>query len=112
MKIERAELDGTSIPVTTPEIQATPTLTSQKGRGKPSEPKAKAKVPTNVPLIQKSGILEELQDFDEESFEMLNPLETEKDAEIQCLQSRMLNIENALQQVIGHLAAQRTPPEQ
>ena len=41
-------------------------------------------------------VIEELED---ESFEVL-PLETEKDAEIQCLQARMLNIENALQQVI------------
>ena len=93
-------------------LEPTLTLQSQKGRGKSSMPKAKAKSQATVPLIHKSGILEELEDFDEETFEMLNPLETEKDAEIQVLQSRMLNIENALQQVICHLEAQKQSQEQ
>lgn len=52
-------------------------------------------------------VIEELED---ESFEVL-PLETEKDAEIQCLQARMLNIENALQQVIQHLGSRQEKAE-
>ncbi len=85
MKIERAELEGTSVPVTDPFLETTLTHQPPKGRGKTSMPSAKAKSQINVPLIQKSGLLEELEDFEEETFEMLNPLETEKDAEIQAM---------------------------
>ena len=80
--------------------------------GKPSVSKAKAKVQPKMPPMTTAELLEEIDEFEEDTFEMLNPLETEKDAEIQCLQNRMLNIENALQQVICHLGAQQPTQEQ
>ena len=53
---------------------------------------------------------DEIEELEDESFEVL-PLETEKDAEIQCLQARTLNIENALQQVIQHLGSRQEKAE-
>ena len=109
LKIERAELEGTGVPVIEPNLEVPKTSSQPKGHGKSSVIKAKAKAKTQAYPSQ--GHVDPLQlefdEFEEESFEVLNPLETEKDAEIQCLQNRMLNIENALQQVIQHLGAQK-----
>lgn len=109
MKIERAELEGAAIPISEPLTDKDLSWTS-KGYGKSSIPKAKAKShamgATVMPTLP-HDVIEELED---ESFEVL-PLETEKDAEIQCLQARMLNIENALQQVIQHLGSRQEKAE-
>lgn len=112
MKIERAELEGTAVPVTEPSLSTPAGSLTPMATGKPSMSKAKAKSQPKMPPMTTAQLLEEIDDFEEDTFEMLNPLETEKDAEIQCLQNRMLNIENALQQVICHLGAQQPTQEQ
>lgn len=113
MKIDGAELEGISVPVTEPALQPISSLPLAKGAGKSLKPKAKVKGQASAASATPGSFLEEIEDFeDEETFELLQPIETEKDAEIQCLQSRMLNIENALQQVIQHLGAQQASAEQ
>lgn len=113
MKIERAELEGSTVPVTEPALTKPLPTPVTKGYGKSSlMPKMKAKSQPSTLGAPQFHLHEDSDEFEEDYFQMLNPLETEKDAEIECLQARMLNIENALQQVICHLGAQQTPPEQ
>jgi len=114
LKIERHELEGTTVPAPTVEtavekIKVGPTAPLPK---KMSAAKTQAKSSAAI----KAEIMEELEepweeiDVGELSLVQLEQQETR--AEMQALQSRMLNMENALQTIVNHIQNSANMPQQ
>ena len=74
-----------------------------KGAGKSCLPKPKSQA---VKSIDPSHLLEEPWDDEEGSFEMVTNQLQQAPSNVQHLEARMLNLENALQRVIDHLEDQ------
>lgn len=97
--VERAEQQGNRILVKEDQPEV-----STKGFGKSYQAKPKSQ-PTRP--IETTPILEEARADEEDSFEMVaNQLAQNQQPDVQHLEARMLNLENALQRVISHLEDQ------
>ena len=76
---------------------------SSKGYGKQSpKTKAKAKARSTLPAVD-TPVVDPGWDMDPEDFMLVRTEEFADQPDIQHLESRMLNMENALTQVIAHL---------
>lgn len=105
LKVERLEMEGATIP-----------LTDGKPVDKPENPKmlkAQSKMPAKAksvaaPPMMTPSMSEETEPWEEVDVmqHIMEKEHQETREEVQVLQSRMLNIENALQSIMSHLQAQ------
>eukprot|EP00434_Breviolum_minutum_P005586 symbB.v1.2.004926.t1/scaffold281.1/size241006/7 len=118
LQIQRYEDWGGTVPVTSERAQTQTKQISMTATPKMT-PKAKSKsraagsqhieaVPAFLDMSQEEEF-EFLQD-EWQATEILNRVNAPPDPEVQTLQNRMLNLENALQQVINHLQSQSKAP--
>lgn len=116
LKIERHELEGTTVPI--PSVEGTgkkinPSVSPTPKKMSAAKTMAKSLA---IPAATKEEIQEELEESWEEvdvaelSIVQLEQQETR--ADVQALQSRMLNIENVLQTIVSHLQSSASTPSQ